>query len=138
MTRRAEAGQTLVVFALVLALFLVGMLALTADLGAVFVAYNRVDDGALLAIQAGASGIDQGSFYGGSLQLDAGTATQRCQDSLAAAHLDGRCAADTRSVSVDVGEAVPLPVPLLGLRAPVRVRRTARPAFGGTSAVTTT
>ena len=136
--RHPEAGQTLVVFALVLALFLVGMLALTADLGAVFVAYNRVDDGALLAIQAGASGIDEGSFYGGRLQLDAGTAARRCQDSLADAHLDGRCAADDRSVTVDVNEAVPLPVPLLGLRAPVHVHRTARPAFGGSSAVTTT
>jgi hypothetical protein len=138
MRRRADAGQTLVVFALVLALFLAGMLALTADLGAVFVAYNRIDDGALLAIQAGASGIDLDSFYTGSLQLDAATAAQRCQDSLAAARLAGQCAADARSVSVDVSEAVPLPVPLLGLQAPVHVRRTARPAFGGSSAVTTT
>ena len=133
-----QAGQTLVVFALVLALFLVGMLALIADLGAVFVAYNRVDDGALLAIQAGASAIDQGSFYTGRLQLDAAGAEQRCQDSLAAARLAGRCSATPRSISVDVSQVVTLPIPLLGLRAPVHVRRTAQPAFGGGAAVTTT
>ncbi len=131
-------GQTLVIFAMVLAFFLVGMLALIADLGAVFVAYNRVDDGALLAVQAGASAIDQGSFYTGRLQLDPDAARLRCQDSLAGAGLTGSCSADVRSVSAEVSQAVPLPVPLLGLRAPVHVRRTALPAFGGTSAETTT
>jgi hypothetical protein len=131
-------GQTLVIFALVLALFFAGMLALIADLGALFVAYNRVDDGALLAVQAGASAIDEGSFYTGRLQLDADAARQRCQDTLDAAGLDGRCAADARSVSADVRQLVPLPVPLLGMRAPVHVSRSAQPAFGGGSAVTTT
>jgi hypothetical protein len=134
----SSSGQTLVIFALVLALFFVGMLALVADLGALFVAYNRVDDGALLAIQAGASAIDEGSFYTGSLQLDAAAARQRCQDTLDAAQLDGRCTADVRSVSADVHQLVPLPVPVLGLRAPVHVSRSAHPAFGGGSAVTTT
>jgi hypothetical protein len=114
------------------------MLALVADLSALFVAYNRVDDGALLAVQAGASAIDEGSFYTGSLQLDAASARQRCQDTLDAAGLDGRCTADARSVSADVRQLVSLPVPLLGLRAPVHVFRSAQPAFGGGSAVTTT
>ncbi len=133
-----RSGQTLVIFALVLALFFVGMLALVADLGALFVAYNRVDDGALLAIQAGGSAIDERSFYTGSLRLDADLARQRCQDSLAAAHLDGSCAANARSVTADVRQLVALPVPLLGLRAPIHVSRSAQPAFGGGSAVTTT
>jgi hypothetical protein len=131
-------GQTLVIFAVVLALFFAGMLALVADLGALFVAYNQVDDAALLAVQAGASALDLGSFYGGSLQLDASTARQRCEDSLAASRLQGRCSADARSVSVDVHQLVALPVPVLGLRAPVHVARTARPAFGGGAAVVTT
>jgi hypothetical protein len=134
----ASPGQTLVIFALVLAFFFVGMLALVADLGALFVAYNRVDDGVLLAVQAGASAIDEGSFYTGSLRLDPAAARRRCQDSLSAAHLDGRCAADPRSVTADVRQLVALPVPLLGLRAPVHVARSAQPAFGGGSAVTTT
>ena len=132
-----EAGQTLVIFALVLAFCLVGMLALVADLGTLFVAYNRADDGALLATQAGASAIDQGSFYGGSLRLDPQAAEQRCYDSLAVAHLPGHCAADPRSIAVDVDLAVALPVPLLGLRAPVHVSRRAEPAFGGNKADST-
>jgi hypothetical protein len=131
-------GQTLVIFALVLALFFAGVLALVADLGALFIAYNRVDDGALLAVQSGASAIDEGTFYTGTLQLDPTTARERCQDALAAAGLDGRCEADARSVSADVRQLVPLPVPLLGLRAPVHVSRSAHPAFGGSSAVTAT
>jgi hypothetical protein len=130
-----QAGQTLVIFALVLAFFLVGMLALVADLGTLFVAYNRVDDGALLATQAGASAIDQGSFYGGSLRLDPQAAEQRCQESLAVANLSGTCTADTRSIIADVDLVVALPVPLLGLRAPVHVSRRAQPAFGGNTAV---
>jgi hypothetical protein len=134
----AGSGQTLVIFAVVLALFFTGMLALVADLGALFVAYNRVDDGALLAIQAGASAIDEASFYTGRLQLDPAVARGRCQDALTAADLDGRCSADTTSVTADVRQLVSLPVPLLGLRAPVHVTRSARPAFGGSSAVATT
>jgi hypothetical protein len=128
----------LVIFALVLALFFVGMLALVTDLGALFVAYNRVDDGALLAVQSGASAIDEASFYSGHLRLAATTARQRCQDTLDAAGLAGRCTADATSVTADVHQVVTLPVPLLGLRAPVHVSRSARPAFGGSSAVTTT
>jgi hypothetical protein len=133
-----EAGQTLVIFALMLALLFAGMFALVADLGALFVAYNRVDGAALLAIQAGASAIDQGSFYTGRLQLDPSTAEQRCTTSLAEAHLQGACSADARSITVDVRQSVALPVPLLGVRAPVHVSRTARPAFGGSSAQATT
>ena len=133
----SQAGQTLVIFALVLAFCLVGMLALVADLGTLFIAYNRVDDGALLAIQAGASAIDQGSFYTGSLRLDPQAAEQRCRDTLAAARLPGRCTADVRSITVDVSQVVTLPVPLLGVRAPIHVSRTAQPAFGGSSAEST-
>ena len=133
-----SSGQTMVIFALVLALFFVGMLALVADLGALFVAYNRVDDGALLAVQAGASAIDEGSFYTGGLRLDTSAARDRCQEALAAASLEGTCAADARSVTADVHQLVALPVPVLGLRAPVHVTRSARPAFGGGAAVTTT
>lgn len=137
MTGRADqTGQTLVIFALVLAFCFVGMVALVADLGALFVAYNRVDDAALLAIQAGASAIDEGSFYAGSLRLDPLAAQQRCLDSLAAAHVPGHCAADAHSITADVHQSVALPVPLLGVQAPVHVSRTAQPAYGGSTAVT--
>jgi len=136
--RRRQSAQTLVIFALVLAFFFAGMLALVADLGALFIAYNRVDGAVLLAIQAGASAVDQGSFYTGSLALDPAEAQRRCADSLAASRLPGGCSADARSVTADVRQSVVLPVPVLGLSAPVHVIRTAQPAFGGSSAVTTT
>ncbi len=137
MGQHPEAGQTLVIFAIALVFCLVGMLALVADAGTMFVAYNRIDDGALLAIQAGASAIDEGSFYTGSLRLDPLAAQQRCQEALATALLPGHCIADAHSITADVYQTVALPVPLFAIRAPIHVHRTAQPAFGGRSAVTT-
>ena len=134
MSQRQE-GQTLVVFALVLALFFGGMIVLVADLGAVFVAYNRIDRAALLAVQSGASAIDAGTFYAGELRLDQAEAERRCRLSLAAAGVYGRCsAAGGRLVRADVEQAVPLPLSLFGAQATVRVARSALPAYGGTRA----
>ena len=131
----SQSGQTLVVFALVLALFFGGMIVLVADLGAVFVAYNRIDSAALLAVQSGASAIDAGSFYAGSLRLDQGEAERRCEQSFASAGVSGRCsAAGGRVLRADAEQAVKLPLSLLGARATVRVARTAVPAYGGTRA----
>jgi hypothetical protein len=130
-----QGGQTLVVFALTLALFFTGMVALVADLGAVFIAYNRVDAAALLAVQAGASAIDASAFYAGSVRLDEAEAERRCQESLVTAGVSGSCsAAGGRLIRAEARQLVRLPLPLPGLQAPVRVLRTARPAFGGTTA----
>jgi hypothetical protein len=130
-----QGGQTLVVFALTLALFFTGMVALVADLGAVFIAYNRVDAAALLAVQAGASAIDASAFYAGSVRLDEAEAERRCQASLVTAGVSGSCsAAGGRLIRAEARQLVRLPLPLPGLQAPVRVLRTARPAFGGTTA----
>lgn len=135
MTIGQEAGQTLVVFALTLALFFTGMIALVADLGAVFIAYNRVDSAALLAVQAGSSAIDANAFYAGSIRLDQAEAERRCQDSLATAGVSGSCsAAGGRLMRAEARLLVRLPLPLPGLQAPVRVLRTAEPAYGGRSA----
>jgi hypothetical protein len=127
-----QGGQTLVVFALTLALFFTGMVALVVDLGAVFVAYNRVDSAALLAVQAGSSAIDAGAFYAGSIRLDEAEAERRCQESLVTAGVSGSCsAAGGLLIRAEARQLVHLPLPLPGLGAPVRVMRTARPAFGG-------
>lgn len=135
MTIGHEGGQTLVVFALTLALFFTGMIALVADLGAVFIAYNRVDSAALLAVQAGASAIDTNAFYAGSIRLDQAEAERRCQDSLATAGVSGNCsAAGGRLMRAEARQLVRLPLPLPGLQTPVRVLRTAEPAYGGRSA----
>ncbi len=120
------------IFALVLALFFTGMFALVADLAAVFVVYDRVGDGALLAVQAGASAVAPGPFYQGELRLDPARATARCRATLRSFGLAGTCSADAATVVATAQTTARLPVPLPGLTAPVSVTRTAHPVFGGT------
>jgi hypothetical protein len=129
---RGQLGQTLVVFALVLSMFFVWMIALVGDAGALYVAYNRLDDAALLAAQSGASAIDAAELYQGTLRLDVGRARLTCQQALDAAAVHGDCGSTTAAVVVaDAREAVRLPVTLLGQEAVVHVRHAARPAYGG-------
>ena len=119
------------VFALTLALFFAGMIVLVADAGALFVAYNRIDSAALLAVQAGASAIDANSFYAGSLRLDQAEAERRCRQSFEKAGVSGTCSASGREVAAQARQAVDLPLTLFGAQATVRVLRTALPAYGG-------
>jgi hypothetical protein len=130
----SERGQTLVVFALTLALFFTGMIVLVADVSALFVAYNRIDSAALLAVQSGASAIDANSFYAGSLRLDQAEADRRCQQSFQNARVSGSCSASAREIAAEARQNVHLPLTLFGAQATVRVLRTALPAYGGTRA----
>jgi hypothetical protein len=136
---QAEQGQTLIIFALVLSLFFIWMIALVADVGALYVAYDRLDNAALLAAQSGASAIDTGQLYQGNLRLDVGEARAFCQESLSAAGVTGNCDQTTPTLVVaDVREAVRLPVTLLGQTAVVHIRHAAKPAYGlGVGTVTT-
>lgn len=134
MSRRSQSGQTLVVFALTLALFFSAMIVLVADVSALFVAYNRVDGAALLAVQSGASAIDANSFYAGTLRLDQTEAEQRCRQSFQQARVSGNCSASGRLVTAEARQSVRLPLTLFGARATVSVLRTAVPAYGGTRA----
>ena len=136
---RNQRGQTLVIFALVLSLFLVWMIALVADVGTLYVAYDRFDNAALLAAQAGASAIDTGQLYQGSLRLDVGQARLFCEQSLSAAGVQGSCEQTTSMLVVaDIRQAVQLPVTLLGQSAVVHIRHAAKPAYGaGVGTVTT-
>jgi hypothetical protein len=137
--RGNELGQTLVIFALVLSFFLVWMIALVADVGTLYVAYDRFDNAALLAAQAGASAVDTGQLYQGNLRLDVGQARLLCQQSLGAAGVQGSCDQTTPSLVVaDVRQAVQLPVTLLGQSAIVHIRHAARPAYGGGVGTVTT
>ena len=129
-----ERGQTLVVFALTLALFFTGMIVLVADVSALFVAYNRIDSAALLAVQSGASAIDANTFYAGSLRLDQAEAESRCRQSLQDARVSGSCSASGRQVIAEARQVVRLPLTLFGAQATVSVLRTALPAYGGTRA----
>ena len=139
MRDQAEQGQTLVIFALVLSLFFIWMIALVADVGALYVAYDRLDNAALLAAQAGASAIDTGQLYQGNLRLDVGQARSFCQESLTSAGVQGNCDQTSPTLVVaDVRQAVQLPVTLLGQTAVVHIRHAAKPAFGtGVGTVTT-
>ena len=137
--RGSERGQTLVIFALVLSFFLVWMIALVADVGTLYVAYDRFDNAALLAAQAGASAVDTGQLYQGNLRLDVGQARLFCQQSLGAAGVQGNCDQTTPALVVaDVREAVQLPVTLLGQSAVVHIQHAARPAYGGVIGTVTT
>lgn len=134
MSVRPQRGQTLIVFALTLSLFFAGMIVLVADVSALFVAYNRIDSAALLAVQSGASAIDAGSFYAGALRLDQSEAERRCRESLQSAGVAGTCSASATEIVARARQPVELPLSLFGARATVSVLRTALPAYGGTSA----
>jgi hypothetical protein len=132
--RTRQRGQTLIVFALTLALLFSGMIVLVADVSALFVAYNRIDSASLLAVQSGASAIDAGSFYAGALRLDQAEAERRCRQSFSTAGVSGYCSATATQIQARARQAVHLPLTLFGVEATVSVLRTALPAYGGTTA----
>lgn len=127
-------GQTLVIFAVVLALMLIGMLGLIADVGAVFTSYTQADDVALLGAQAGASAIDQNAFYNGQIVLDQNAARTACESIIFAAQgvdkSSSSCTATATQMTVNVVMAVNLPLPMFGLVPPIHVTRTAHSVYG--------
>jgi hypothetical protein len=141
--RRARmGGQTLVMFAVVLAFLFVGLLALIADLGAVFTAYTRADNVALLAAQAGASQIDRNEFYGGRILLDLNDAPRQCNAAISAAIEAGNlpkpiasCTlnAARTAVTADIQFSAQMPMPIPGTRAPVHATQTAQVIYGDTT-----
>jgi hypothetical protein len=62
-----QKGQTLVMFALVMALFMTFLIIVTIDLQFLSVTLNRADNAALLGAQAGATAVDPGSIYSAQL-----------------------------------------------------------------------
>jgi hypothetical protein len=127
-------GQTLVIFAVVLALMLIGMLGLIADLGAVFTSYTQADNVALLGAQAGASAIDKAAFYNGQIVLDENAARTACESIIfSAPGVDkntSSCAPTATQIQVDVVMEVNLPLPMFGLVPPIHVTRTAHSVYG--------
>jgi hypothetical protein len=129
----AQRGQTLIVFAIVLALVLVGMLGLVADLGAVFTTYTQADNAALLAAQSGAAAIDTQKLYGAHPQivLDQRTARANCSDVLRPLTPTFQCdVRGARRIDADVEMRPKLPLPFWPV-SPVRVTRTAYAVYGG-------
>jgi urea transporter len=131
--RRGQRGQTLLIFALVAAFVLLGVIALVGDSQVLFVNSNRADGDALLAAQAGASAIDTAALYGNVLRLDPVASVLRCQQ---AVQPDPRiisvtCGVSGNTVTATVVERVDMPVPLLGATQTLSATRTAKPAYGG-------
>lgn len=128
-----QSGQTLVIFAIVLAFVLVGMLALIADLGSLFTSYTRASDAALLAAQAGAAQINQDAYYHQRLELDTEQARNACQTVIDDSHFPGggsHCSATTEEVTAYVVFDTQLPIPLPTGSARISVRHTAVGVYG--------
>ncbi|MGH7870094.1 MAG: TadE/TadG family type IV pilus assembly protein [Candidatus Dormibacteraceae bacterium] len=127
-------GQTLIIFAIVLAFLLVGMLALVADLGTIFTTYTRADNLALLAAQAGSTGLSQGQFYNGQIALDPALAQSRCQQVFqhGAEGQQASCSVQNGEVVADIKLDARLPLPIFGVTVPIHVIRNAQPIYGDT------
>jgi Flp pilus assembly protein TadG len=134
--RGGQRGQTLVMFAVVLALLFIGLLALIADLGAVYTSYSRAENVALLAAQAGASQINQQDFYNGVIDLDASAAPARCAAAIQAGNLPNPAytckLATPTQITVTIKYNVQLPLPLPGTSAPIQVTESAETVYGDT------
>jgi hypothetical protein len=136
----AMRGQTLIMFAVVLAFMLIGMLGLIADLGAVFTTYTQADNLALLATQAGASAINETEFYNGRIVLDQAAASQRCKAVLDSGHADAgsACTFSNGAVQADVYITANLPLPIWGVKVPIHVIRQAHGVYGDVTGKRTT
>jgi hypothetical protein len=131
--RHGQAGQTLIVFALVCAFTLLGTIALVGNTQVLYVNSDRADAAALLAAQAGASAIDEAALYDNRVLLDPALAVSRCDQAARQAPyvVSVRCDVRADSVTATVVERVDLPVPLWSGAETLQATRTARPAFGG-------
>ena len=139
---RAQSGQTLIMFAIMMTFVFLSLIALVGDADTLMVRYNEVNSEALLGAQAGATAIDEGAFYQGVHQLEPGLAVQRCQSialsgSNAPTH-KVTCtfnAGPPTTVTATVSQDVALPVPLFMATATVRASHTGQPVFGGRTVV---
>lgn len=129
--RRAQSGQTLVMFALVLALVLVAVLGLVVDLAAVVSDYDQAALAATLGAQAGATAVDTDAYYKtGHRQLLPSAARQLCQEA-ANWPTPPTCEVSGDTVTVTVRGSVSLPLTLFGGTVPIAVTRQATGVFGG-------
>ncbi len=113
---RGQRGQVAVMFALVLALVLSGLVALVGDVILLYDASGRYDNGALVGAQAGASQVDTLQLRQGVVVLDPGQAIRVCREAAGvtsgltanspAVHCE--VSADGKSVTADVTNRVPL------------------------------
>jgi len=133
--KRAQNGQTLVIFTIVSAFILLGIIALVGNAQVLFVNADRADSAALLAAQAGASAIDTDALYNDQIVLSPDLAKQRCHDAGEQApfviSVDCQPIDNNTGVRATVTEQVQMPFPLWSGLETVSATHTARPAFGG-------
>jgi len=115
-----QEGQVAAMFALVFALVLVGLVALVGDLLQVYATGGRLDNGALVGAQAGASQVDVERLRAGDVVLDASRASSTCVTAAAGtanvAPADVSCEVDAeqKSVTATVRETIPLVMSTFG------------------------
>ena len=136
--RRAQSGQTLIMFAITMTFIFLSLIALVGDADTLMVRYNQVNSEALLGAQTGASDVWVAGLYQANpvYQLDASNAPQACQS----IHLSGgtpgthqiRCQmSGNDAVTATVTWQVTLPIPLFMTTATVSATRTGQAVFGG-------
>ena len=107
-------GQVAVMFALVLALVLSGVIALVGNVIVLYDIAGRYDNGALVGAQAGASQVDTALLRQGQVVLDPGRAASVCMDAAAMtsgldrAEIKCLVSPDARSVTAHLSRRVPL------------------------------
>lgn len=132
--RRSESGQTLVMFALMLLLVLVVLLALVVDLAAVVTDYDHAALAAAVGAQAGATAVDQATYYRtGERRLLPQEARTLCRSAADLPQHPPTCAVSGDTITVTVRRSVPLPLGLLGASVPISVTRRAEGVFGGSA-----
>ncbi|MHB8507148.1 MAG: hypothetical protein ACYDGR_00675 [Candidatus Dormibacteria bacterium] len=131
----ARSGQTLLVFALTAGLVMVALLALVGDNAVLQVHYNRIDEAALLAVQAAASDIDIPAFASTHIVRLADDAERVCHQ-VAVANAPASAVpscfvpADRSYVRAEVVDTGALPVRLFGPGFLVRATHVGRPVYG--------
>ena len=135
-TTPSQRGQIAMMFALVLALVLSGLIALVGDVILLYEASGRYDNGALVGAQAGASQVDTAELRLGVVVLDPARTMSTCTEaaSLTAGLPPGevRCtvATDGHSVTARVGHRVPLLFARFGPALTISREHTGRIAIG--------
>lgn len=118
-------------FALVLLVVMVGLLGLVVDVAAVVTDYDRAALAATVGAQAGATAVDQDTYYRtGHRQLLPAQAQRLCE-SAAGLSTAPACAVSGDTITVTVRHSVPLPLTVFGASVPITVSRQATGVFGG-------
>ena len=111
---KRQQGQVAVMFALVFALVLGGLVGVVGDVVLLYDAAGRYDNGALVGAQAGASQVDESLLRQGRVTLDRGRAEAVCAEAasvtsgLAAPDVSCAVSADGVSITAHVTHRVPL------------------------------